>query len=532
MHDNSNNRSPLQSLLDIDRELARLLARRARLLNKATGGRKGSDPALEKQLRQAWETNATRLSRDPRFVHQLFTLLQEVDVIDRTEEEVRPGFNLSPSRKPVAINIDGPASARQTRLWLAIAAAAQAPVTIRGALLNDPLNDLVKALNQSGASLSWDDAGNVHGKEGGPLDFTDKVVYVGEDLLNFHLLVFLAVGAQSRLKATGGAALKLTDLTALSHFLPQLGARLTNVVPKTKGLPVRLECSGVLPDNVTVPADLPADALSALFLASAFWSAPTTFDVSGNACAATCLSEVLPILRDCNVEVSAEESTVRIVPGSIRVPAEPKLDMDTLIATYLLALPAFAGGTVRLAGRWASGSAEAAAALDLLKSAGLDVRRETAGMASSYADVPGDLDTPLAALPQTYAPLSLVLAAATFASERPARLPALPQGADALAAAGFMTQLGLEAEEGSGALHQVETDIPAGGWSSPAPEWSMALAFGSFLRTGLRLANPGNVTELMPAFWALFNGLPSPDLTPKQKERTDAKPARRRILAG
>lgn len=53
MQDNSHHRSPLQSLLDIDRELARLLARRARLLNKATGGRKGSDPALEKQLRQA-----------------------------------------------------------------------------------------------------------------------------------------------------------------------------------------------------------------------------------------------------------------------------------------------------------------------------------------------------------------------------------------------------------------------------------------------------------------------------------------------
>ena len=40
MQDNSHHRSPLQSLLDIDRELARLLARRARLLNKATGGRK------------------------------------------------------------------------------------------------------------------------------------------------------------------------------------------------------------------------------------------------------------------------------------------------------------------------------------------------------------------------------------------------------------------------------------------------------------------------------------------------------------
>ena len=54
------------------------------------------------------------------------------------------------------------------------------------------------------------------------------------------------------------------------------------------------------------------------------------------------------------------------------------------------------------------------------------------------------------------------------------------------------------------------------------------------LRPGLHLSNPGNVPELMPGFWALYNGLPSPETAPrKPKEQKDdgAKPARRRIIA-
>ncbi|HBW14784.1 MAG TPA: 3-phosphoshikimate 1-carboxyvinyltransferase [Desulfovibrio sp.] len=532
MQDNSHHRSPLQSLLDIDRELARLLARRARLLNKATGGRKGSDPALEKQLRQAWEKHAARLSRDPRFVHQLFTLLQEVDVIDRDEEDARPGFNLSPSRRAVDVNIDAPASIRQTRLWLALATAAASEVTIRGALINDPMIDFVKALNQSGASISWDEAGNVHAKAGCPLDFSDKVVYIGEDALNLYLLIFLAIGAQSHLKITGGAALKLADLSALSHFLPGLGARLTNVVPKTKGLPVRLESSGILPDDVTVPDDLPAEALCALLLAASFWPGTVTLRLPATPVSASCLAAVLPLLHEAGIKATADGDTVRITSGTMTIPAEPALAMEPLVATYLLGLPAVAGGNVRLTGLWPAACAEAEAAIALLKAGGLEVKRGKDGIASTYAAVPGDMDAPLATLPPAYAPLAVLLAAATFASEKPARMPALPAGTDALAATGLLGQLGLEADAEDGALTRVETDIPGAGWASPAPEWSMALAFGSFLRSGLRLANPGNITELMPAFWALFNGLPSPDLKPKPKEIIDAKPARRRIIAG
>lgn len=533
MYDNSKKRPLAQSILDIDRELANLLAKRAMLLHKANSGRKGTDPSLEKQLRQAWETNAARLSRDPRFIRQFFALMQEIEANTRDEEEQRSGFNLAPPRRPVAVAIKGPSSSRATRLWLALGTAAGTSLSISNALLNDPLNDFVKAFNQSGARLSWDDSGKVYCKDGGELDFTDRVVYIGEDALNLYLMIFLSVGKPSRLKLTGGSDLKMADLTPLSHFLPQLGARMTNVVPKTKGLPVRLECSGVLPDVVTIPADLPADALTALFLAAAFWEAPTTFIMDANPHAATSAAEVLAMLRSSAVDASSDGNSLRVAPGNVRPPKTPAMDMDALIATALLAFPAFAGGTVRLDGRWPA-TPEGDAALALLRAGGLDVRIESASVISSYSSASApDLSGVMAALPAEYAPFGLAFAGASVAAGRTSVMPTLAPEVDRTAVEGFLAQVGLEADEATPPLlRQVETAIAPGGWASPAPQWSMALALGSFLRSGLRIANPGNVTELMPAFWAFFNGLPSPDLSPKPKEPTNDKPTRRRIIAG
>ena len=82
-------------------------------------------------------------------------------------------------------------------------------------------------------------------------------------------------------------------------------------------------------------------------------------------------------------------------------------------------------------------------------------------------------------------------------------------------------------------LRSVESTPTPSGWASPTPHWSMGLALAAFVRTGLKLSNPGNVTELMPSFWNLYNGLPSPDLSRKPKvAEEDDKPVRRRIIAG
>lgn len=533
MHETSHKRPMAQSLLDIDKEIARLLSRRAKLLNKANAGRRGTNPALEKQLRQSWETNAARFSRDPRFIRQFFTLMQEIEVDTREETTPRTGFNLAPSRRPVNVAITAPVSSRMTRLWLTLAAATGRSLSIDNALINDPLNDLVKALNQSGGRLAWDEVGTVRCKAESHLDFSDKVIYVGEDTLNLYLLVFLAAGKNSRLKLTGGSDLKFTDLAPLSHFLPQLGARLTNVVPGTKGLPVRIECSGVMSDTLTIPANLPIECVSALILAAATWSTSLTLNLEQSPYAESCMEMILPIFDIAGIRYQLVGKNISLIPSVDQMPLtlNPEMTADILLATSLLAFPAFAGGTVRLNGNWPS-CALGKKTLALLQAGGLNVSAQKGTITSSYASpASADYTEVLQGLSAEFAPIALAFAAAAVAAGKEVLMPVMPSGIENNVAEDFLAQLGLAPNAESTKLEAIETTIAQEGWASPAPQWSMAMAMTSFLRSGLRIANPGNMTQLMPAFWSFFNGLPSPDIAPKPKEPVNDKPTRRRVLA-
>ena len=73
-----------------------------------------------------------------------------------------------------------------------------------------------------------------------------------------------------------------------------------------------------------------------------------------------------------------------------------------------------------------------------------------------------------------------------------------------------------------------------GAWTAPSPVWALCLALGAYLRPQIKLANPGAATELLPNFWHIYNGLPKPtwQRAPKEEEKSNEKPRRRRIITG
>jgi len=103
----------------------------------------------------------------------------------------------------------------------------------------------------------------------------------------------------------------------------------------------------------------------------------------------------------------------------------------------------------------------------------------------------------------------------------------------------FLEHLGMKRE--GEALHS-GSGAPAP-WSSPSCTWAVALALAAFARPGLKLLNPGIVTERMPGFWQWYNSLPCPATirppvvdpaaapAPAEPE-AQVRPARRRILTG
>ncbi len=368
MHDDTpkrfNKRPPLrETIMDMDRDLLKMLARRCNILDKMKARHGYLDPQEEKELRTAWEKQATSMSRDPRIIKQLFSLLQELQFSPKPEAGAakdRQGFNLAPSQKPMDVKMQAPLACRRSRLFLALAAVSGSTCRMHPTLLNDATIQCIKMFNQCATSLAWEEDGTVLSRQGGGLSLPDKVIFVGDDLLNFYLLLGHYVGKVTRAKFSGESSLKLKDMATLRQFLPQLGARLSHAIPKSTGFPVRVECSGILPDTITIPANLDADAVTGFFMAAPFWEKPVTFDLSAydKQQAAQIIEEAFSVLLESGAKVRQEGALVHFKPSAIVTPAAPQVGMDLSLVPYILAWPFAAsqptslGGRVELEGVW------------------------------------------------------------------------------------------------------------------------------------------------------------------------------------
>ena len=540
-------RGAAAALIELDRDLMKLLVRRATLVSRIRGGRDhAATPAAiqaEKAVRVAWETGAPAFSKDPRFVRQLFSLLQDIKVLTREQAEASGVFNLAPAQKPVSGSATGPTSTRAAQMRIALAACLGLPLTLEPAMLSAPLLDCIKAFSQAGASISHDfgGKGRIALAAGKPASFADASVFAGEDLFTLHLIALLAASNPGVCRLTGGARLKEADLSPLRNLLPLFGARLAHIVPHSKGLPANLECSGQLPPLVVVPAETTFEALCALLLAPLAWNAPITLNLAAvpAGIATAALAEVRPLHREAGADVETHGPHLVYTPGPLSPPEHPVLPLDPALSAYLLALPLFAGGSAVLSGPWPDRMPEAAQAEQLLAWAGLELSREENRIAAALSDAEHAPPLQLGDLAPELGPLYLALCVRGLQKDARNESPVpelFPEDeTDAALAESFLARLGIR-HEGDRLAPDADNAERAAPWTCPTPYWGMAFALCSFLRPGLKLANPGIVTEGMPAFWRMFNNLPeladpAPGKTAQPEEPQGDKPARRRIIA-
>ena len=554
-HTDNRPRGATGALIELDRDLMKLLVRRATLVSRIREGRDhAAGPAAiqaEKAVRMAWETNALAFSKDPRFTRQLFTMLQDLKVLTKEQSDSKTSFNLAPAARPVGATITGPASCRTAQMWLTLAACLGKSVTLQGVMLSDALMDAAKACNQAGAALTWEshgtNLGSVTAAEAKPANFAGRTLNVGDDLFTLYLLTFMAIGQVGSCRFTGGAPLKAAELNGLRNTLPLLGARLAHVVPRSQGLPATLESSGAIPQNITVPADLPLDGVCALLLAPMVWAVPVTINLAAlpAGIATAALAEVGPIHRDAGTYVENHGSSLVFTPGPLALPQHPSVPLDPALSAYLLALPAFAGGSLTLKGIWPTHLPEAHEAAALLGWAGLDLAiTEGSVVAAPSSKQPFGGSLQCNSMTPALGPLFFALTA-LHQKQVKKSLPvqSMTDEDESVLAQDFFSRIGLSLDEGllfsapvSANAESGESDSAPAVWTSPDAYWSMALALSAFLKPGLQLSNPGNVTEVMPPFWNIYNNLPhpaDPALPPraKAKDPADDKPVRRRIIA-
>ncbi len=535
-----------ETVCDFDKDILKLLVRRHNLLEKMKNSKGRLSPQDERFIRESWENQVGKVSSDPNLSSRFFTLLQDVTFFEAPtgrESSKHTSFGLAPSQSPVSIEMFAPCDQEQTALWCYTAACSGHETHLTHIVMNDPVFDCVRMLNQFESSLYREDGKDtISSAQSAPATAPDKVIHVGDSFLNFYLAVAHYIGRPSHAKFTGGSELKLADFSFLRHFLPQVNARATSLIPQSTGVPMRMESAGLMPETIALTEDLPCDFVLALCIAAPFYQNPVAIDFAQypSKLADSVLSRALPVLKKAGCEYEKSDSVLHFKGKPEKLPKTPLLDIDTGIAAILAMHCAVNGGSAELKGHWPETAASAAvenlfSQLGLSFAKGDDKITLSAGegytLTKDTLAVPAGLAPELIALPCA---LACVQALKYGSATIPANCPSDNTFRETLSS--FAAACGLLLNDD--VLEQRHDDEEEHGtpeWCAPTPQWACALALAALarphVRRGFKLNNPGILTALYPEFWTWYNQLPAPIVGQKEKENTvaaDAAPVRER----
>lgn len=513
---NNNKNTTLSKIASLDKELIYLIAKRAHLLSKLP---KTGLSAHEKQLRISWEKNVTMFSKDTQFIRQLFTFLQGVEVIPETMEQAS-AFCLSPKNKPVNIILPTPSCSRTTQLNIAMAVCSNTEGTLQHIIFNDPIIECLKAFNQIGIALQWEENGCIICNKLAPTKKyykktipIDTVVHIGNNTLLLYLLIFFIATRPARVKFIGKHSLNLTDFSSLGKFLPMIGSRLINIIPGQDGLPIRIESSAMLPSEVRIPNDLPTDAVLALFIAATTWDKELTIDISTYPNVTFIFNELIPLFEHWQVpfqKLLSKENVTAIVI----TPQKTTFSDNIMNGTYLpgtatlLALPAFVGGKVILEKQPQQDISKTFLLIKILTQLGLNISEtKNTICCTGSGQITVSPSFNIKVIPEELFPLILTLLCIPMLKTETNSHLELPDYIDKPILDSYLAQIGL-VQIGSQIKHVVPTQTP---WTSPSDSWGLAISLAAFLRPQIKLNNPGCVEAVFPNYWKIYNKLPIVD---------------------
>ncbi len=526
----------ITELCAMDKKIALLLAKRIQIYNNLQGVNPKNH---EKILRKSWEDFVQGFSKDHKFVHQLFILLQHLEISHDSLQNML-AFSLKPKQLPINIDLELPSCLYTTKLYLALAVCSGSEGTFHNIVINTPIIECIKTLKQMGAELIWEKTGTILCKKPLPPKTQykqpiDKVIHVGDDNLLLYLLIFLAVLRPARIKFIGNISLKLTDFSLLRNFLPQLGARLTNTIHGQDGLPLRIEASAILPEVIHLPKDFPVDAAIALFVTLAGWDKKVTVYINKHPEAEKIMQTVVPILTACTIpiQITSQDNmsmSLQVTPATASI---QNISTDTYAppAAALLALPLFTGGTITLKKKPHQTTHNLQPMLHILKQTGLTITESDSHITSKQEQSKPFNITDLSNIHDELFPLAFTVALIPIIKNQNNQLPKLPQTIKRAVLESYLERLGLRLFDKKIVVGEKNT-LP---WISPSISWSLAFSLAAFLCSDLKLSNPESVETYFPQYWKIYNTLPfmqnkpQPPETPPETTITTILP-RRRII--
>jgi 5-enolpyruvylshikimate-3-phosphate synthase/chorismate mutase len=491
------------------------MIRRAELMAQSIAERKKSggpavDAEEEKRLWKIWLDASKDKGLDMKLVRRLFVVLNGLTY--EHAEDLRRGaytLTLAPELKPFdSILMEGPTSHLAAMAHTAAAARSKKVLSLSPVILNDPLLDLVKALNQIGAKLDWKDNA-VTAELGGGVRFSERRIYVGNEIFTFFHTAALAVSIPGRSTFVGGPYLKSADLKSCAAFLLELGVRMTSIEPYSTGLPVRVESAGTFPSRVTVPEELPAEALAAFVLAAPIFPEGMRFSCASEQMqkfiADPWLACVLDVLQQWGITIEEGEGELVVPHGELTPPSAFLLPLDGALTALVASFVRVCGGSLRLKGPKPKAFEEKAEMFRFLEMSGLILKIEDEGISVEAGEAPAEI------VYDCGKDESLLALAVALVAGCPGRAELIfDVGSEHGEAAGRILRLtgrtifekpgGITMEAGRPEIRRV----PQSPFPVPSPIWNFTLCAVSYLAQGVSPSEPGALATVWPGFWHLF----------------------------
>ena len=261
---------------------------------------------------------------------------------------------MQPITRAIAGTAEVPGSKSITNRALLIAALADGPSTLSGALFSDDTRYMAGALNQIGIHVAGDEQANRFDVEGGGGTFpaTSGSLFIGNSGTTARFLTAALTLGHGEFVVDGVPRMRERPIAPLLDALTQLGADATSQ-EGTGCPPVRVKANGLPGGTCRLAGDKSSQYFTGLLIAAPYAERGVTIEVDGDLVSKPYIEITADVMAAFGVEAEIDTETwktFRVAPGQRYEGHHYVVEPDASNASYFFALAAATGGEVVVEG--------------------------------------------------------------------------------------------------------------------------------------------------------------------------------------
>ena len=417
---------------------------------------------------------------------------------------------IEPLAGPVRATIAVPGSKSLTNRALVIAALADGPVTVGGALESEDTRWMVEALRALGFSVDWDrGAREIRvGGRGGVIPARQAELFGGNAGTVVRFLTSLVALGEGRFTVDGDARMRERPIGDLLEGLAALG-----VVARSRDgrPPIEIDARGIEGGCAWVDGSTSSQFASSILLAAPYARRDVELTIRGELVGAPFVDMTIGMMRRSGAAVERDGGKILVRAGSPYRPGAIGVEPDATAASYFLAAAALLGGEVTVPGLSRESLQGDLAFVDVLREMGADVRFEADRVTVAGSGRLRGVDRDFRAISDTFLTLAAI---APFAAGR-TRIRGIAhtrrQESDRPSAvATELRRLGVSVIEEEDSL-QIEGAPTRGADIETYRDHRIAMSFALVgLRIpGIRILEPSCVDKTFPTYFTVLESLRS-----------------------